>query len=176
VGNRITRESKRDCPAHEGDSAASKEGSIVAKKVRKPWYAPWEIHFTHRTALWLIHNLGALRAGQWPADASNYRDIAKIRKKGGGVAPFITPVEFATEITMRLEKCREDGLILLAMECWGESEYSLARYFRSSAWSIRKRRKNALRYVASGPDVRWHDTKKRKGETYSEFITPEHKS
>jgi len=151
----------------------------VAKKLEKPWYAPWEVHFTHRTTLWLIRNLGALRAAQWPDDASNYRDIAKIRKKGGGVAPFITPVEFAAEITMRLEACGEDGLILLAMECWGESEYSLTRYLRRlgiPVWSIKKRCKNALRYVASGPDVRWHDSHnkhgelKRKAQTYREFL------
>lgn len=135
----------------------------------KDWYSPGEVHFTRRTALWLVQNLGTLRTGYWPPEASNYIGIPG-KKTGKHKAYFETPIEYAAEIEDRLEKCGIDGLILLAMECWGESEASLAKYLGKPEWSIRKRRKNALGYAASGPARRWHDIKKRKGKTYKEFL------
>ena len=134
----------------------------------EPWYSPGEIRFNVKTALWLVQNLGALRAGQYPSDASNYIDIPGT-KSVSHRAPFATPIEYAAEIEQRLEKCGLDGLILLALECWGEGVQPLSRYFRMPQWSIRKRSKNALGYVASGPSRRWHTTKKRTGETYKQF-------
>lgn len=136
--------------------------------VEKDWYSPGEIKFTRPTARWLIHNLNTLREGTWPPEASNYIDIA-IRSKPGHKAPFITPIEYAAEITTRMQKCGIDGLMLLVFECWGESEESLSKYFGVPAWSIRKRKSKALGYVASGPARRWHNTRKRKGETYQQF-------
>lgn len=135
----------------------------------KDWYAPREIYFTRATALWIIQNLGSLRAGYWLPEASSYIDIPIGKRAAGRKAPFIIPVECAAEVSSRLEKCGMDGLILLAIECWGESEETLSKYLRMPEWSIRKRAKRALAYVASGPARRWHDTKKRKAETYQEF-------
>lgn len=141
----------------------------------KDWYAPREVYFNRKTALWVIQNLGNLRAGYWPPEASSYIDIPIGKRTAGRKAPFITPIECAAEISARLEKCGIDGLILLAMECWGESEETLSKYLRMPEWSIRKRRKNALRYVASGPDRRWHTTQKRRGETYRQFLDKQHR-
>ena len=134
----------------------------------KDWYSPGEIRFKVREALWLIQNLASLEHGNWPPDASNYVDIIG-RRSGRKRAPFETAALFYTEITSRLERCGIDGLILLAMECWGMSAESLAKYFRMPVWSIMKRRKTALGYVASGPARRWHNTKKRKAESYQHF-------
>lgn len=134
----------------------------------KNWYSPGEIHFSIQTVLWLIRNLGSLRDGHWPPEASNYIDIPGT-KSSRHRAPFATPVEYAAEIETRLEKCGIDGLILEAIECWDKSVVSMASYFRMPEWSIRKRRKSALGYVASGPARRWHHIKKRKGETYQNF-------
>lgn len=134
----------------------------------KDWYSPGEIRFTHRTALWLVQNLGTLRNGHWPPEASSYIDIGG-KKTASQKAPFITPIEYAAEIETRLEKTGTDGLILLAIECWGMSETSLSKYFKMPDWSIRKRARRALGYVASGPARRWHNIRKRKGETYQEF-------
>lgn len=134
----------------------------------KDFYAPKEIWFSRQQVLWLIRDLPTLRGGYWPAEASNYIDISG-KKTGRRKAPFITAAECYIEISARLEKCGIDGLILLAIECWGESEASLAKYLRMPEYSIRKRRKSALGYVASGPVRRWHTIKKRKGETYQEF-------
>jgi len=133
----------------------------------KEFYSPGEVHFTKQTVLWLLQNLGCLSSGSWPADASNYIDIPG--KKVGNKAYYQTPIEYAAEIEERLEKCGIDGLILEAIESWGKTDESLARYFKMPVWSIRKRRKKALIYVSSGPNRRWHTTKKRKGETYQEF-------
>lgn len=134
----------------------------------KDWYSPGEVHFSIRTARWLIQNLGSLRDGHWPPEASNYIDIPGT-KSSQRRAPFATPIEYAAEIETRLEKCGLDGLVLEAIECWGKSLASMANYLRKPEWVVRKRCKRALRYVASGPDRRWHDTKKRKGETYQQF-------
>ena len=135
----------------------------------KDFYSPGEIRFTRQQALWLIQNLGSLRDGYWPPESSNYIDLPLGKRTASRKAPFITPVECAAEIESRLEKCGMDGLILLAIECWGEREASLGKYLGMPEWSVRKRYKRALAYVASGPARRWHDTKKREGETYQEF-------
>lgn len=137
----------------------------------KDFYSPREIYFTQATALYLIRNLGSLRDGHWPPEASSYIDLPLSKKMRGHRAPFATPIEYAAEIEDRMERCGIDGLILEALECWGKSEESLARYFKMPVWSIRRRAKKALAYVASGPARRWHDTKKRKGETYQEFLS-----
>lgn len=143
---------------------------MAKSKPAKDFYSPREILFTRKTCRWVIQNLGSLRSGFWPVEESGYIDPPPIGKRTAGrQAPFITPVECAAEITARLERCGIDGLILLAIECWGESEESMASYFSITVRSVRKRYKRALNYVASGPDRRWHDTKKRKGESYQEF-------
>jgi len=134
----------------------------------KEHYSPGEIKFTRVQVLWLLQNLGSLRDGYWPPEASNYTD-SLIIKSGGHKAPFVTPIDFAAEIEARLERCGLDGLILEAIECWGKSEASIASYFGTPEWKIFKRYKRALRYVASGPARRWHNTKKRQGVTYHEF-------
>ena len=133
----------------------------------KDFYSPGEIRFTVRQVLWLLHNLCSLREGYWPPEASSYVDLPG--KHVGSKAPFSTPIEYAAEIEKRCEKCGTDGLILEAIESWDKSVASIASYFRKPEWSILKRRKNALGYVASGPARRWHDISKRKGETYAEF-------
>ena len=137
----------------------------------REWWSPREIKFTRHQVLWILEYAGTLMEGRWPADPtpSGYIDLSTIRKKGSKEAYFIRPIEVIAEIETRLEKCGIDGLILEAIECWGKSEESLAKYFKMPVWSIRKRRKNALGYVASGPVRRWHDKRKRKSESYQEF-------
>lgn len=137
----------------------------------KEWWSPGELRFTVRQVLWILENAGSLREGHWPPDPapSGYIDMSAIRKKGGKGAHFIRPIEIIAEIEIRLEKCGVDGLILEAIECWGKSEESMARYFGMPVWSVWKRRKKALGYVASGPGRRWLDSKKRKAESYQDY-------
>ncbi|MBA7664172.1 hypothetical protein ES703_72227 [subsurface metagenome] len=128
----------------------------------KNFYTPREVYFNRKTARWVIQNLGSLRGGgRWPAEVSSYIDVPIGKRAAGRKAPFITPVECAAEISARLEKCGKDGLILLAIECWGESDASLVNYFRMPAWSIRKRAKNALAYISGG---------ERKRQSYRESL------
>ena len=126
--------------------------------------SPREIHFTRKQTRWVIESLPYLRTGYWPVDPEEIG-----RKVISRNAPFITAVECAAEVTERMERCGVDGLILLAIECWGETNLSLSRYLNIPERSIIKKYKRALRYVASGPDRRWHTTKKRAGETYEQF-------
>lgn len=137
----------------------------------KDFYSPREIVFTRVQVLWVIQNLVSLRDGdKWPTEESGYTDDIPIGKRvRGRQAPFITAAECYIEMSTRLEKCGIDGLILLAIECWGESEQSLSKYLGIPEWSVRERYKRALAYVASGPARRWHNTKKREGENYDKF-------
>ncbi len=134
---------------------------------QKDWYSPGEIRFTIRETLWLIQNLEILRIGHYPPEASNYIDTGG--RARGNKSPFETASDYYIEITDRLEQCGQDGLILEAIEGWGKSEESMAKYLKLPVWSIRKRAKSALGYVASGPARRWHDTKKRPAESYQDF-------
>lgn len=138
-------------------------------KEYKDWYSPGEIHFTQQQAIWLIQNLDTLRNGQWPQEVSSYIDIQDGGRSASRRAPFATPVEYAAEIESRMERAGIDGLILLAMECWEESEESLSNYLKIPVWRIRKKSKMALRYIASGPVRRWLGTGKRSGKSYKEF-------
>ena len=131
-------------------------------------FAPSEISFSKKTALWLIQNLQQLRSGLWPRDSSTHKDELSQHGKHKQ-APFITSIDYAAEIQVRLEKCGIDGLILEAIEGWGKSEESIASYFNMPLWSIYKRKNKALRYIASGSARRWLNTDKRRGITYQEF-------
>ena len=133
------------------------------------FYAPKDIRFIRKHCLWLLHNLSTLRNEQrWPHQETGYID-----QPGGHShsqrAPFLTPVEYAAEITTRLEKCGIDGLILLAIECWGESPDTLARYLGMMPITIKRKGKSALRYIASGPVRRWINSRKRLAESYHDF-------
>lgn len=141
------------------------------------WWSPREIKFTRRQVLWILEHAETLRGGRWPADpvTSGYVDLPVIKKKGGKEAHFIKPIEVIAEVETRLEKAGLDGLILEAIECWDKSVASLASYFKQEEPTIWRRRSRALGYVASGPSRRWHNTKKRKGETYQEFKLRKHR-
>ena len=134
---------------------------------QKDWFSPGEIRFTIHQTLWLLQNLGSLQQGYYPPEASNYIDIGG--KNSGHKAPFITAAEYYAEITDRLEKCGEDGLILEAIESWGKSAESMSKYLKMPVWSVLKRYRSALGYISSGPVRRWHTIKKREGESYRDF-------
>ena len=133
------------------------------------FYAPNEIRYIQKHCLYLLHNLPVLSSGYWPTQHSGYNIDAGIKSQRSHKALFTTPIEYGVELTDRLEKCEIDGLILLAIECWGESVESLSRYLRKPEWAIKKSRKNALRYISSGSVRRWINSKKRRAESYHDF-------
>ena len=139
----------------------------------KDWYSPGEVRFDRKSTLWLIQNLATLRGGHWPTEARSYVDV--YTRLLSHKSPFATPIEYVAEIESRLEECGLDGLILEAIEGWDKSEISLSKYLKMPVWSIRKRANNALAYVASGPNRRWHNTPKRKGKSYREYLKKEEK-
>ena len=141
---------------------------------QKDWYSPGEIRFTTRQVLWLIQNLGSLQIGHYPPEASNYIDTGG-SKGTRHQAPFETAAGYYIEITERLERCGQDGLILEALESWGKSDESMAKYLKIPVWSIRKRMKSALGYMASGPVRRWLNSPKRATESYQDFKQRKHK-
>ena len=111
----------------------------------KDFYSSREVVFTKQVCRWIIQNLVSFKLGDWPPESSNYIDPPPIGKRTAGrQAPFITAAECYIEITDRMEKCGIDGLILLAIECWGESHASLAKYFNMPEWSQNILRPNIM--------------------------------
>ncbi len=139
-------------------------------KPKKVWYAPREMQFTRYQTEWALEHLAELRIGLWPPEASNYIDLSLGERGGKTNASFVVPVEIAAELEVRLEHTGIDGIMLEAIVSWGKSEQSVAISFSMSIWTVRKRCKQALRYIASGPNRRWHNTKKRKAVTYKEYL------
>lgn len=146
-------------------TALGPENIYKGHAIEGAWWSPGEITFRHRQMLWLIEHLPELREGQWPANpvGSGYIDLPLVRKgkARSRKAYFEIPTTIVAEVEVRLEKCGIDGLILLATECWGESEQSLAKYLGIPPWSVRKRANNALRYISG-----WE----RKNQSYKEFL------
>jgi len=131
------------------------------------WFSPSAIKFTKVHTLWLLHNLQELHLA-WPVDSSSYIDQPG-KLAPSSKAPFATPIEYAAEIEQRLEKCGIDGLILESVEVWGKSVQVMCRYLGMTPSTIDRKMNTALRYVASGPSRRWHNSRKRKAESYKEF-------
>ena len=116
--------------------------------MKDDWYSPKEIKFTRRQVLFLIKNLPTLQLGVWPTDFSHYIDQPIGKRTGKKRGYFETPVEYAAEIMIRLERAGLDGLILEAIDCWEKSVASMAAYFRLQEWTIAKRRKQGLAFVS----------------------------
>ena len=135
--------------------------------MRVVYYSPSEITFDYKTCLWLLDNLMTLRSGSWPSE--HLDDASVPNQQMNQKAPFATPIEYAAELTARLEKCGEDGLKLLAIEGYKESTESVAKYFGKPEWSTLKGAKTAMRYISSGHTRRWLDNRKRVGVSYKEF-------
>ncbi len=96
-------------------------------------YSPGEMKFTKVQVRWFLRHLRELcESLRWPADADDNIDLPG--KKSGSRAPFQTPMEYAAEISTRLEFCGLDGLILLAMVSWGETPEAMSKYLHKPEW------------------------------------------
>ncbi len=136
----------------------------------KAFYTPREVYFNKETILWLLQYRDSLRGGYWPVDPAGNIDNRPMGKVPvGQKAPFVTPIECVAELSIRLEKCGLDGLILLMIECWNESDETISKYLSIPVWSVTKRANCALKYISSGPNRRWQDTKKWEGLSYKDF-------
>lgn len=133
-------------------SAPEPEKIYEGHSLEGAWWPPREITFRRKQMLFLIKSLPELREGHWPVDPdrSSSVDLPMIKKGKAGrrTAYFEVPASIAAEVEARLEKCGMDGLVLEAIECWEKTEASMAKYFGVPEWSIRKRAKNALRYIS----------------------------
>ena len=137
------------------------------------WVAPKDLKFSKAEILFLLKHLAGLRKGEYPPNpvGSSYTALpsGQVRAKSGG---YYEPVAgIAAEIDIRLDKCGLDGLLLEGSVTWELSDERLARATNMSVAEVNRRLNRALKYISSGRDVRWHNTKKRKGISYKEFIS-----
>ena len=137
------------------------------------WVAPKDLKFSRAEILFLLKHLAGLRKGEYPPNpiGSSYTTLPQCNVRARSGAYFEKVVGIAAEIDIRLGQCGLDGLLLEGSVTWELSDERLARAINISIEEVHKRLKRALKYISSGRDVRWHNTKKRKGVTYHEFIS-----
>jgi len=95
------------------------------------WYSPRQIRFDLAQCEWLIQNLTTLEEGNWPIIPPGYTDnwislstpqpenVSTPQPKNGthkvyGHMPayFETPVQIASEISWRIDRCGKEGQML----------------------------------------------------------------
>ena len=137
------------------------------------WVAPKDLKFSKAEMLFLLKHLAGLRKGEYPANpiGSSYTTLPQCNVRAKSGAYFENVVGIAAEIDIRLDKCGLDGLLLEGLVTWELSDERLARATNISVAEVNRRVKRALKYISSGPNVRWHNTKKRSGISYKEFIS-----
>ena len=136
------------------------------------WVAPSNLKFSRAEMLFLLKHLAGLRKGEYPPNPVGSSYIAlpsgQVRAKSGG---YYEPVaDIAAEIDIRLDKCGLDGLLLEGLVTWELSDERLARATNISVAEVHRRLKRALKFI-SGRNMRWHNTAKRMGISYNEFIS-----
>lgn len=137
------------------------------------WWEPRQIVFNREQVLWLLAWLLSIREGNWPPDPryTGYTDTAGVTKTRSYRAPFEAAALVAAELDARIRACGQDGEMLLAYHCYGMEATRIAKLVKMDEERVMRRIKRALRYIASGPARRWHDTPKRKALTYQEFVS-----
>lgn len=147
---------------------------------RDKYFARKDLYYDQEQFLWLLKSLKDIREGNYPPDLAGLT-VPPIQKMGvKDEATFVKVVLVAAEVEVRIAKCRLDGLLLKALEAWGESAEWLARCFKMGEVEVSHRASRALKYCASGPAQRWQTTHrkdeegkvivKRWGRTYQEWI------
>ena len=135
------------------------------------WVAPKKLKFSRAEVLFLLKHLAGLRKGEYPPNpvGSSYAALpsAQVRVKRGGY--FEEVVGIAAEIDIRLGQCGLDGLFLEGSVTWELSDERLARATNMSVAEVNRRLNRALKFI-SCRDMRWHNTKKRGGISYKEFV------
>lgn len=118
---------------------------------------------------WLI----SIRDGNWPPDPrfTGYTDAPGVTKTRSHRAPYEAACQIAAELDERIKACGQDGEMLHVYYCYGLELPRIAKLVKMDEGQVMRRIKRALRYIASGPDRRWHDTPKRKALTYQEFVS-----
>lgn len=135
------------------------------------FWEPRQIVFNRKQVLWLLPWLPSIREGDWPPDPryTGYTDVPG--KPRSHRAPFEASCQVAAELDDRIKACGQDGEMLHVYYCLDLEATRIARLVKMDEEQVTRRIKRALRYIASGPDRRWHDTPKRKAQTYQEFIS-----
>ena len=78
----------------------------------KDWFSPGEIRFQREEMIWLIEHLKELEQGKWPPDPSG--SVAPEGRTGfKAEGYFVRPVQFASEVKVRLRTTGEAGEALV---------------------------------------------------------------
>lgn len=115
--------------------------------------------FSQRHVKWILRNLLALEEGSMPVSYSGYTDMLQV-KKGGGWAYFETPAGLAATITMRLEKCGQDGVCVYLCYCFARNWWTIAKMLGLNIYAMKNRMNKVIEYISG----EWP-----KKTTYKEF-------
>jgi hypothetical protein len=93
------------------------------------WYSPSSVtSFKRQQVIWLISILNILQLGEFPPNPkeSGYDESGIGHRQVSAKAKFTIAAEIYTELTLRIEKCGEDGLWL--EQSYGDgAEYKIMR-------------------------------------------------
>ncbi len=135
------------------------------------WWKPSEIRYTREQCIFIIVELVIGKIDTWPTNpaGSGYTDAqwSKKSKRRPG-AYFTNACQVRAEVWIRLGKCERDGYMVIAHYCGLDNEL-IAKLTQLDIGQVERGINNALSYISSGPDMRWHDTEKRKGVSYKDW-------
>ncbi|MBN2167607.1 MAG: hypothetical protein JW738_00055 [Actinobacteria bacterium] len=97
---------------------------------------------------WMLENLQLLRAGRWPSRPTSYTDPSVRSRSVRAKATFETPLQWACELTRRLEMCGTDGLDTEACFAWGETAERLGKFHNIDEREMTRRIKAVIRYIS----------------------------
>lgn len=96
-----------------------------------------------------------------PMEYSSYTELPTV-KKGGTWAYFENPAGLAATVTMRLEKCGFDGVLVYLCYCFGRDWQIVARMMGLDYYDMKKRMNRVVDYISG----EWP-----KRTTYREFYS-----
>jgi len=111
------------------------------------WFAMSEIRFCQTQVHWLLMHLSLLENGRWPAESCAELSQPSNRQSSGN-GTFTMPIEYAAEISWRVNLCGKDGIITLRVLSAGWDIEELADLMGTSSWKLDKRIKRVVRYCS----------------------------
>ena len=142
------------------------------------WYSPNRISFKREEVLWLLSNLETIRHGSWPNEHRETGYAGGKSKSHSHSAYYEKPIQVASELLQRIEKCWPDSSLLMLQVSYGDIEQVIANGEGQSIDKVQRRINTALNYIC-GKCPKWMDCSRctqsnckrrgRKPATYQEF-------
>jgi hypothetical protein len=132
-------------------------------------FTPQTLRYDRAGVEWIICHAETLKRGEWPGGLSTEYLDTPISSGRSNRAPFENPCLIIAELEIRVKRCGLDGF-LAEEKINGKTEEEIARDRYLDIDYVRRRINKVLWYCSSGRIARWIDTRKRKGQTYEEWL------